>query len=1760
MSKKGLKTMLVCIVLLIGLVTLFACNKGNVADKDGQTKVIVKIQDEDGSIYKENVVFSDLFTLSLQKEGYTGRLYRDADFLKPLTKDSKVKNGDTVYVKWTINSYTVTFMDGKTVLKTEKVQHGSAATAPKVSEKDGKTFIEWDKDFSKVTSDLTINAVYDVNTFKVTFKDGEKVLETQTVEYEAAATAPDTARLSPPEGMHFAKWDKDFSKVTEDIEVSAVYELNVYTVTFKNGETTLKTEMVKHGFAATPPNVFDTATKKFVGWDKSFDNVTSDLIVNAKFETKKFTLTFINFDGTSVYTAEVEYGAPIDSHFETADSAATYDDKILDYVGWYDQSDTEKTIIDDFSELKMPTRNLTYMLKLRLMDSAIGDFKVNTPADFTFTESNTAEFSVMPNEGTTLHAGVTYKYIWTINKDNVIYKTEETTESSLTLQKLAAGEYLANVKIVASMENCGSVEKDFTADETLTVSRATISGIKVTGVEMTYGDKTAKIGISGYREGDVVTYGTDGATFPLQNVDLSALDCGEYDYFVRVDRGDNYNPYTSGKITVKIKKAEVSATVTPDKDTLTYGDNLPSLTATINGETYTIESGKYELHLGYNAITGSVANNVGTYNINVDVEKSGLREKYPEKNYNIALTTVGTITINQANLSVTIAEINPLTYGDDLPKISYTFSELKLSDAESDFTVSVDTKYTTKADAGDYTLTATVSGEKTKFYNITVNTVEFKVNKRPATITINPVDNIIYGDEEPVLEATVKDVLDGDKLVYSLTTTYTDKALVGTCEVNVSVDKDADVNKNYDVKVAYTNKTFQVTPRDLTIKLNNTATIAIGKTYTVDAEHLEKIGLVAGDTVTGHVTITKDVAGTYNADKFDKFISVKNAKGEDVTACYDIAYEMSIEFVEVGEFAIDFTTEPVTYDGQPHGVLVTETDASKNYTITYGTAANECTLTSSPEYTNAGTYKIYFKVVDNDTLAEHVGYVTLTINKKAVTVKVNDVTITYGETPKFECTVTGLVDGETLSGEAVYSGAGKDVGEYDISVSGITASDNYNVSFVTGKLTINKKSATVTWTNAGNRDYSPDGQTLPTATYDGKTASLKFTIGGEACEFKDAGTYTVTVADDNYILTKNEKTIVINKARYTAAPALSLSGTYDPNKTLGNYALAEGFAWVNPGETPVCTKTEYAAKYNTDSANYEDFETTVTLDLQKETVTLAQNLFEFNYDGASHEIGTTVKYNNIEVTEPYTLTFEKNMFSAAGTHKTTATLTADNFALSDNVVYVKVKGVKVGNNYYTIEDALDVATNGQTIFVLNDTAFATQEIAGVLYNDVKFKTVKTGVTLLLPFNENDTVGHIGAGEDGSANYKATAALTGTAKLYKTLVIPEGIEVIVNGKLVVGAQTGTTAAGQKQNAVSGNYCEISLGGTITLNNATLEVYGYIKGNGEITANNTTVIENLYLSGWMGGTQSAVRYIGNDKIDGASLAISGNLKIDNPTQFPFSQYELRSIQSRITINKGSKLQGYAKIATGKLEQLGGLVKVPAQINEAILTFISSDASNASSGLFRLVGNNSKIIKSMSGDRVRFDLFDEIKDGYTSLSVKVIKKTVNMTSEKVFFPIDGRTDITLKNGATFTQSYMFKALPGATITVESGGIYNLNGTLVMYDKSFTDISTYPYPGASRGDAKLIVNGTMNVNGALGGNVTSGNAGTVSVGANATISGVHSAEGEGTMVRNGIYILFTFNDICGVTKSLVFVNAGNSTVEAVTNKTYNYNNGTWQ
>ena len=72
------------------------------------------------------------------------------------------------------NFYTVAFVDwnGK-VLKNEAVGPGFAATAPEAPERLGYTFTGWDKDFSNVTDNMTVTAQYEMITSGICGMDGE---------------------------------------------------------------------------------------------------------------------------------------------------------------------------------------------------------------------------------------------------------------------------------------------------------------------------------------------------------------------------------------------------------------------------------------------------------------------------------------------------------------------------------------------------------------------------------------------------------------------------------------------------------------------------------------------------------------------------------------------------------------------------------------------------------------------------------------------------------------------------------------------------------------------------------------------------------------------------------------------------------------------------------------------------------------------------------------------------------------------------------------------------------------------------------------------------------------------------------------------------------------------------------------------------------------------------------------------------------------------------------------------------------------------------------------------------------------------------------------------------------------------------------------------------------------------------------------------------------------------------------------------------
>jgi len=216
----------------------------------------------------------------------------------------------TVKALYAINTYTVTFVDkdGKT-LKTEEVEHGSAATAPTAPEVTGYTFTGWDKKFDNITSDLTVKAQYAINTYTVTFldKDGKQIGDAQEVEYGKAATAPNAPLV---EGYHFTGWDKTFDNVTSDLTVKALYAINTYTVTFvdKDGKQIGDAQKVEHGKSAVAPEAPEVEGYHFTGWDKDFSNITSDLTVTAQYAINVYTVIFLDKDGKTLKTEKVEHG------------------------------------------------------------------------------------------------------------------------------------------------------------------------------------------------------------------------------------------------------------------------------------------------------------------------------------------------------------------------------------------------------------------------------------------------------------------------------------------------------------------------------------------------------------------------------------------------------------------------------------------------------------------------------------------------------------------------------------------------------------------------------------------------------------------------------------------------------------------------------------------------------------------------------------------------------------------------------------------------------------------------------------------------------------------------------------------------------------------------------------------------------------------------------------------------------------------------------------------------------------------------------------------------------------------------------------------------------------------------------------------------------------------------------------------------------------------------------------------------------------
>ena len=347
-----------------------------------KTYYFVYFKDWDGTILKQqNIKSGNTVTPpdDPSREGYTFTGWDSTNFT--ITAETTY----TATYSANVTSYTVTFVDyDGTVLDTQTVEQGKAATAPADPTRDGDaqytyTFAGWDTDFSKITADTTVTATYSstVNSYTVTFVDYDgTVLDTQTVEYGKAATAPaDPTRDGDAQYTYtFAGWDTDFSKITADTTVTATYSstVNSYTVTFVDYDgTVLDTQTVEYGKAATAPADPTREGYTFAGWDTDFSKITADTTVTATYSANvtSYTVTFVDYDGTVLDTQTVEYG-------KSATAPADPTREGYTFAGW----DT------DFSKITADT-TVTAKYTQNVTASATGILKIDMVGGTSFTIS-----------------------------------------------------------------------------------------------------------------------------------------------------------------------------------------------------------------------------------------------------------------------------------------------------------------------------------------------------------------------------------------------------------------------------------------------------------------------------------------------------------------------------------------------------------------------------------------------------------------------------------------------------------------------------------------------------------------------------------------------------------------------------------------------------------------------------------------------------------------------------------------------------------------------------------------------------------------------------------------------------------------------------------------------------------------------------------------------------------------------------------------------------------------------------------------------------------------------------------------------------------------------------------------------------------------------------------------------------------------------------------------------------------------------------
>jgi uncharacterized repeat protein (TIGR02543 family) len=285
----------------------------------------------------------------------------------------------TLYAKWTINQYTITFdTNGGSSLDPIHGDYASAITLGTTT-KTGYTFIGWYSDealtisFTQLTmpsQNMTLYSKWSINQYTISFhSNGGSAVSSITADYGATVEAPVIPTLT--EGV-FLGWYSDFALTTPFVfpttmpaysqTLYAKWQMNQYTISFvTNGGNPIGQLTANYGsnLSLTSPTKIGYT---FAGWYleemlvNPFTDTTMpnhDLTLYAHWTLNQYTLSFVTNGGSSISSITADYASAYTQ--PTAPTKTGYT-----FAGWY--QDSALTISATLPET-MPAQNQTYYAK-----------------------------------------------------------------------------------------------------------------------------------------------------------------------------------------------------------------------------------------------------------------------------------------------------------------------------------------------------------------------------------------------------------------------------------------------------------------------------------------------------------------------------------------------------------------------------------------------------------------------------------------------------------------------------------------------------------------------------------------------------------------------------------------------------------------------------------------------------------------------------------------------------------------------------------------------------------------------------------------------------------------------------------------------------------------------------------------------------------------------------------------------------------------------------------------------------------------------------------------------------------------------------------------------------------------------------------------------------------------------------------------------------------------------------------------------------